>query len=969
MPHATHARSGIRRRRQLLVATAAAAAAALVLGTPSIAQATTTTDPTQPPGTFTSENLAADRTSAGYFYRIPALTNVGDGVVLAAWDARPGSAADAPNPNSIMQRRSTDGGRTWGPSTIVAAGRTTAPVLGYSDPSYVTDRETGRIFLFFVRSQDQGFQGSAWGNDDTDRQVIGAAVQHSDDGGLTWSEPRLITSVVKPSTGTPTSPAPGDVRGTFATSGEGIQLRTGPHAGRLVQQFAGTVQQANGTTALQAYSVYSDDHGATWQRGAFVGTAMDENKVVELSDGRLLLNSRDSANGRFRKVAISTDGGATWGPVTQDLELPDPTNNASIIRLHPDAPQGSAEARMLLFVNANNGQNGDRVNGSVRLSCDDGETWPGLRTLEPGAFAYASATVLDDGRVGVLWERNYTNDIRFSTFDTAWLDALCAPLSAPQTAIAPGATAEVPITVTNQEALPLSGTVRLDVPAGWTATTARVEGLAPGASTTVRLSVTAAASVNGIQRVRAVLEGSDGRDSQTTVALGSLAIGATMAITSTTPPRDLAADPFDAGDELSFSVRITSTTDAVTTVLPGTSTFTTGFAPTACRWRSLPARGAYTCSTPRLVLTQEDIDRGWVAPEARIEVQLAADPTRTATVVQRGAVVALRDGLLGAEVTGARDDAGRDLAAHPYALGEQVPYAFEVRSTAPIVESVTPTSGAFAPFVPPAAGNCRYQTLEPGASYRCATPRHVVTAQDLERGYFDASTTWSVAATGQTTRVVAVPAAEVDGLVRDPRLEVRASGVWEDADGDGFAAAGDVVRWTVSATNTGSVRLDDVRVGDVALGSMLAGAEASAGVVEVRLTAAQAAAASIEPPTVVASATNESLSASVEVIASAVALPGAPAFSHPRLYRAGDRVLFRGSLWEAQCTTRGRPPGHVRGPWAQIVTDDTGRAVWTPTRRFAAGDVVVHDGVEHRATRATRGEEPGSRRAPWVVVG
>src|SRR5690606_24818438 len=224
-------------------------------------------------------------------------------------------------------------------------------------------------------------------------------------------------------------PVAGDVKGMFATSGEGIQLRYGPHAGRLVQQYAGTVRAADGSNVIQAYSVYSDDHGETWQRGEFVGSAMDENKTVELSDGRVMMNSRDSSNGRLRKIAISTDGGHSYGTVTRDPELPDPTNNGSITRLHPDAPQGSADAKKLIFTNSNNGANGNRVNGAVRLSCDDGETWPGLRTIETGFFAYSTAAPMADGRIGVLWEADYTNSMRFSSFDEAWLNAVCAPLS------------------------------------------------------------------------------------------------------------------------------------------------------------------------------------------------------------------------------------------------------------------------------------------------------------------------------------------------------------------------------------------------------------------------------------------------------------------------------------------------------------------------------------------------------------
>lgn len=268
-----------------------------------------------------------------------------------------------------MRRKSTDNGATWGPVTTVAAGFTGSPEQGkhgYSDPSYVVDDEIGKTFAFFIYSKDQGFVGSIWGLDDANRQVLSALVVESTDDGATWSKPRLITDVVKPGD----SAVPGAVRSTFATSGQGIQITRDQYAGRLVQQYAGDVMQADGTRAIQAFSVYSDDHEATWKHGEFTGRAMDENKVVELSDGRLMLNSRDNAGGGYRTVAISNDGGHSYSEVTQDKNLPDPTNNAHITQMFPDA-----QAKKLLYAGANSQTS--RSNVSARVSCDDGKPGQG----------------------------------------------------------------------------------------------------------------------------------------------------------------------------------------------------------------------------------------------------------------------------------------------------------------------------------------------------------------------------------------------------------------------------------------------------------------------------------------------------------------------------------------------------------------------------------------------------------------
>lgn len=79
-----------------------------------------------------------------------------------------------------------------------------------------TDAEAGKVFAFFVYSKDQGFGGSQFGNNDADRTVISSAVIESTDGGVSWSQLRLITDVTKSGT-SKTSKVAGDVRSCTPT--------------------------------------------------------------------------------------------------------------------------------------------------------------------------------------------------------------------------------------------------------------------------------------------------------------------------------------------------------------------------------------------------------------------------------------------------------------------------------------------------------------------------------------------------------------------------------------------------------------------------------------------------------------------------------------------------------------------------------------------------------------------------------
>ena len=366
-------------------------------------------------------------------YRIPAITTAPNGDLLVSYDERPkdngNGGSDAPNPNHIVQRRSTDGGKTWSAPTYIHQGTETGKKVGYSDPSYVVDHQTGTIFNFHVKSYDQGWGGSKAGTDPENRSIIQAEVSTSTDNGWTWTHRTITADITKDNPWT----------ARFAASGQGIQIQHGAHAGRLVQQY--TIRTADGT--VQAVSVYSDDHGKTWQAGTPTGTGMDENKVVELSDGSLMLNSRASDGSGFRKVARSTDGGQTWSEPASDKNLPDSVDNAQIIRAFPNAAPGDSRAKVLLLSHSPNPTPWSRDRGTISMSCDDGASWVTGKVFHEPFVGYTTIAVQSDGSIGLLSEdasegANY-GGIWYRNFTMAWVGDQCTQAPSPSPSPSPSA--------------------------------------------------------------------------------------------------------------------------------------------------------------------------------------------------------------------------------------------------------------------------------------------------------------------------------------------------------------------------------------------------------------------------------------------------------------------------------------------------------------------------------------------------
>ncbi|MFE3556198.1 exo-alpha-sialidase [Streptomyces sp. NPDC059193] len=510
---------------------------------------------------FESAVLATSGQGA-HTYRIPALDTLPDGTLVAAYDRRNDSSADLPGNLDVMVRRSTDSGRTWSAPQAIAdydGG------VGAGDPSMIVDRTTGRVFVFYAYGpQGIGFFNSGTGNANDATNSLHADYSYSDDGGLTWTTRRITQDIKDPSW-----------KGMFAASGTGIQLSTG----RLMQQYA--FRKADGS--IWAASAYSDDHGTTWRMGNPVGPLMDENKTVELADGRIMLNSRTSS-AKTRLVAYSNDGGITYSTPVPDDELIDPTNNAAILRYHATADGRRPESHWLLF--SNTASTTTRHKLTVRMSCNDGLTWPTSKVVEAGASAYSTLTRLADGTFGLLYESGPYQRITFARFNASWLGVDCPtdqgyPKLAAQTAVLDGLlTAGTPNTVevrvTNHGHLAsVPGTATLRMPAGWAgAAEQQLPAIAPGATVPLRFPVTPrAGTASGEQDFTVSLQSGAAETSTTTRMLvvgGSKALDTTLAkdFDGTTSYTDLTASLSDVAPltrgVLTVRFRTTKTSVAAT---------------------------------------------------------------------------------------------------------------------------------------------------------------------------------------------------------------------------------------------------------------------------------------------------------------------------------------------------------------------------------------------------------------------
>ncbi|PZF82998.1 sialidase family protein [Jiangella anatolica] len=330
-------------------------------------------------------------------FRVHAVDVTPAGTVLALSEARVGTSADD-GPKDLVLRRSTDGGRTWGPTTFIEDHHGGA----WANPTPVVDLRTGRITVFYALN--------AAGRSS---RVFRRA---SADDGRSWSDPIEVTDLFE-----------GNERGwTFHLPGpgRGIQLADGRLLVEVWHRRSIDLPAADRDYSVSV--VYSDDGGRTWAWGGIVpdpaGLGLDEARIAQLATGEVIVNSRlaSGVSNTSRAVARSRDGGRTFTDAAVETNIAPHAGIAAGLATRVD--RNGVER--VVYTSPVRGTGRDTL--YARLSHDGAESWSWGRVIDDARAGYSDVVWLDDDMLLVLYSRLggsgvETLDVVAARFDLAWL--------------------------------------------------------------------------------------------------------------------------------------------------------------------------------------------------------------------------------------------------------------------------------------------------------------------------------------------------------------------------------------------------------------------------------------------------------------------------------------------------------------------------------------------------------------------
>ena len=344
--------------------------------------------------------------SDGFGIHLPGLLVTARGTVIAVCQKRHHSMADSGHRIDVMMSRSQDDGRTWQRQEVIFQEPGISAFLG---PIF-EDRTTGTVFVAFWKMpvgvvDDLGYFSKYA------QQGGGFWLVKSTDEGQNWSDPFYVR------------PQPNDDGWVAWTNNcvHGIQLVSEPFAGRLVlPAFLYKEGEPGQVPGVRGGLLYSDDDGKSWRAGAVLPEGSDEVNLVETTDGGIYVTYRkNSLRTGKRHFARSADGGASFHRHGQHEDVRCRNLHAGLARF---SSTRDGKENILLFSNPPGGS--PAKNMTVRLSRDEGVTWPISRVIEPNPCRYSDLAVTPDGTILCLYTNGKTGDrekISVARFNLEWL--------------------------------------------------------------------------------------------------------------------------------------------------------------------------------------------------------------------------------------------------------------------------------------------------------------------------------------------------------------------------------------------------------------------------------------------------------------------------------------------------------------------------------------------------------------------
>lgn len=217
-------------------------------------------------------------------------------------------------------------------------------------------------------------------------------LRYSDDNGITWSSPVIISSDIKGANEGFVGICPG--RGvTVDVDGK--------------ERIIFCVYDNNGIKGFSenVSTVYSDDNGLTWKRGVTTKKRLavgktSETQIITLPDGTLRMYARNAFS--FVAFADSKDGGVSWSTFKCDKNLP--SNGNCMVSFINTSKTINGKPVILGSYPSDQNKRADGVIAVGTVNADNSVDWIHKYNVNNGFFAYSCITELSDGNFGYLYE-------------------------------------------------------------------------------------------------------------------------------------------------------------------------------------------------------------------------------------------------------------------------------------------------------------------------------------------------------------------------------------------------------------------------------------------------------------------------------------------------------------------------------------------------------------------------------------